>query len=181
MSDAMDGGELILFEGLIFTIRGQRVILDADLARIYGATTKAFNQAFRRNVSRFPADFVFQLSAKETDALGSLIRESAAGIRSRFVTGSHRNVRYKPYAFTEHGAVMASMILNNPEAVAMSVYVVRAFIAMRRTVMMHRELSSRIDELERKYDGKFKVVFDAIRELMKPGPLTQQKIGFRPD
>lgn len=144
-------------------------MIDADLARLYGVPTKALNQAVRRNVERFPADFVFRLSKPETngvvtncDHLGHLRFSSAL-----------------PYAFTEHGAIMAASVLNSPRAVAMSVYVVRAFVRLRELTATHRELVRRVDEIERRYDGPFRVVFDAIRRLMEPPePKPKRKIGF---
>lgn len=156
-------------ESLILLVRGQRVLLDADLARLYGAPTKALNQAVRRNIGRFPADFVFRLSKRE---------------KNEVVTNCDHlsHLRFSPtlpYAFTEHGAIMAASVLNSPRAVSMSVYVVRAFVRLRELLSSHRELVERVDELEARYDGQFKVVFDAIRRLMAPpDPGPKRKIGF---
>jgi hypothetical protein len=156
-------------ESLILVVRGQRVMIDADLARLYGVPTKALNQAVRRNISRFPSDFVFRLSKRE---------------KGEVVTNCDhlRAVRFSPtlpYAFTEHGAIMAANVLNSPRAVSMSVYVVRAFVRLREMVSSHRELAKRVDELEARYDAQFKVVFDAIRRLMAPPePGPKRKIGF---
>ena len=129
-------------ESLILTLRGQKVILDADLAELYGVPTKVFNQAVKRNEDRFPADFCFQLSDKEwtvlkshiaTSSLEAIQKEGVAPNWSQFVTSSkrHRGAAYRPTAFTEHGAIMAATVLNSPEAVTMSVFVVRAFMQMR--------------------------------------------------
>jgi hypothetical protein len=147
--------------GRIFQIRGYRVILDADLARLYGATTKQFNQAFKRNASRFPADFAFQLTAKEFTGLKSQIAASSpedfaeqprGHNWSQFVTGSksrHRGSSYRPWAFTEHGAVMAANILRSPRAIEMSVYVVRAFIKQREALAANATILRRLAEIDR--------------------------------
>jgi hypothetical protein len=153
----------------ILLIRGLKVMIDADLAQLYGVPTKALNQAMKRNQDRFPEDFAFQLSAME---------------KNEVVTNCDHLSRLKfsptlPYAFTEHGAIMAANVLNSPRAVEMSVHVVRAFVLLREMIASHKELAKRLDELEAKYDRQFKVVFDAIRELMKPpAPKPKRKIGF---
>jgi hypothetical protein len=161
-------------EGAILEIRGQRVVLARDLAVLYGVSTKALNQAVNRNLDRFPSDFVFQLTDDEWTAL-----------RSQFVTlkrGQH--VKYLPYAFTEHGAVMAATLLKTKRAAEVSVFVVRAFIRMRRMLADQRRFALRLNEIENKlaaHDQNFKVVFDAIRKLMekpKPEPAPPRKIGF---
>lgn len=125
----------------ILFFRGQRVLLDSDLAALYGVTTKRFNEQVRRNLARFPADFMFQLTAEEVTGLRSQIATSNVGRGGR---------RYAPYAFTEHGAIMAATILNSPLAVEMSVYVVRAFVQLRDMLASNKELARRLDELERK-------------------------------
>jgi len=161
-------------EGAILELRGQRVVLARDLAVLYGVSTKALNQAVNRNLDRFPKDFVFQLTNAEWTAL-----------RSQFVTlkrGQH--IKYLPYAFTEHGAVMAATLLKTRRAAEVSVFVVRAFIRMRRLLAGQRELALKLAELESKltvHDQNFKDVFDAIRKLMekpKPEPAPPRKIGF---
>ena len=159
-------------EPLIQTIRGQNVILDGDLARLYGVPTKRLNEQVRRNMLRFPADFMFQLTAEEATALRSQNATLKGG------RGQHR--KYLPFAFTEHGAIMAASILNSPTAVEISVFVVRAFVKMRELVLEHKELARKVDALERKYDAQFKVVFDAIRQLMAPPSVPKRpgKIGF---
>ncbi len=180
---------------IILTVRGQRVILDNDLAAIYGVTTKALNQAVKRNTERFPPDFLFRLTLQEVADLrsqsvtssgeGEWVRNSTAegleGNRSPSVTGSqkHRDPRFRPYAFTEHGALMAANVLRSPRAVKMSVFVVRAFVRLRRMVASNAELARRLDELEKKHDAQFKVVFDAIRALMTPPRARRRRIGFR--
>ncbi|MCX5885452.1 MAG: ORF6N domain-containing protein [Proteobacteria bacterium] len=156
-------------ERIIITVRGQRVILDNDLAAIYGVTTKALNQAVKRNMERFPDDFAFKLDPSD-------VKEN----RSQFVTGSqkHRDPRFRPYAFTEHGALMAANVLRSARAVEMSVFVVRAFVRLRQWLADHAELSRRLDEMEQKYDSQFKVVFEAIRQLMTPPEPKKKGIGF---
>jgi hypothetical protein len=169
-------------EEMIVTARGERVILDHHLARLYGVTTKALNQAVKRNPGRFPADFVFQLTIQEvTDLKPEFVSSSTVRNRSQFVTGSekHRNPRFLPYVFTEHGALMAANVLRSPRAVEMSLFVVRAFVRLRRSLTEHAELSRRLDELALRYDAQLKVVFDAIRQLMAPPQKTRRSIGFR--
>jgi len=176
-------------EQVILLIRGQKVILDADLAKLYGVTTKRFNEAFKRNRHRFPDDFAFQLSAVEFSNLRSQIATSKGQSIdfhenplnwSQFATSSsrHRGSIYRPWAFPEHGALMAANVLRSERAVQVSVFVVRAFVRLREMIASNKELSRRLDELEKKYDSQFNVVFDAIRELMAP-PEPPGRIGFR--
>jgi hypothetical protein len=176
-------------EGAILELRGERVMLDADLAALYGVSTKRMNEQVRRNAARFPEDFMFQLTADESAALRSQIATSntVAGPPSREVaprTGRGGR-RYLPYAFTEHGAVMAATVLNSQRAVEVSVFVVRAFVRMRRMLADQRQFALKLAEVESKlaaHDQSIKVVFDAIRQLMqKPKPYPEppkQKIGF---
>jgi hypothetical protein len=158
-------------EPCILLVRGQRVMLDADLAELYGTTTKVLNQAVKRNLERFPADFMFQLSVGEADDM-----------RSQFVTASKRNVRYLPHAFTEHGALMAASVLNTPLAIEVSVYVVRAFVKLRELLSTHKELAGKVAELERKvgsHDAAIQSLLAAIRRLMEPPPTPPRpRIGF---
>ena len=154
----------------IFFIRGQRVILDSELARLYGVTTKRLNEQVRRNIDRFPADFMFQLTEDEVEIL-----------RSQFATSSdsHGGRRYAPFVFTEHGAIMAATVLNTPRAVDMSVQVVRAFVKLREIMTTHKELARKLQDLEQKYDSKFGEVFAAIRELMADyTDRKRRRIGF---
>ena len=157
-------------EQLILVIRGHKVILDVDLAALYGVPTKRFNEQVKRNRERFPDDFMFQLTKKEAEIL-----------RSQIATSSWGGRRYLPYAFTEHGALMAANILNSPRAVQVSVQVVRAFIRLREMLASHKELARRLVEMEKKYDKQFKFVFDAIRELMEPPEPKKRPIGFLPN
>ncbi len=156
-------------ERKIHLIRGQKVMLDSDLAELYGVTTKRLNEQVRRNSDRFPEDFMFQLSP-----------EGFEDLRSHFATPSpqHGGRRYPPYTFTEHGALMAASVLNTPRAVEVSLYVVRTFVRLRDMILSHKELSRKLDELERKYDGQFRVVFNAIRQLMAIEEKPKRKIGF---
>ena len=153
----------------IFLIRGQKVMLDYDLAKLYGVKTKILNQAVKRNIKRFPRDFMFQLNLQE-------VRSS----RSQFVTLKRgENIKYLPYAFTEHGILMLSSVLNSERAVQVNIEIMRAFVRLREMIASNKELSRRLDELEKKYNSQFKVVFDAIRELMTPPPVPHRGIGFR--
>ncbi len=152
----------------IVTIRDQRVILDADLAFLYGVRTFRLNEQVKRNRERFPADFMFQLSADE-----------AAALRSQIAISKGRGGRrYLPHAFTEHGAIMAASVLSSPQAVYVSLFVVRAFVAMRAALISHRDLAAKIAELESRYDRQFKVVFDALHEIMRPPTKPGRRIGF---
>jgi hypothetical protein len=165
---------------MIHEIRGQRVMLDSDLGRVYGVTTKRLNEQFRRNRDRFPEDFAFRLTAEEAQTL-----------RSQNATGSqkHRDPRYRPYAFTEHGALQAANILNSERAVQMSVFVIRAFVKMRSALLGTRELAKKLRQLEKqltkRLDAHELAIFDVLQELMNilnpPPELTQPKpqIGFQ--
>ncbi len=180
-------------EYFIRVIRGQRIILDADLARIYRVSTKRLNQAVKRNADRFPPDFAFQLEPQEHEFMQSqivtAIPDRAPGMRSQFVTASKRNVRYRPWAFTEHGAIMAANTLNSPRAVQMSVFVVRAFVKMREVLAQNRQLAEKLAELERKLTSRLDVhenaivhILDEIKKLMEPLPAQaeteRRQIGF---
>jgi hypothetical protein len=151
----------------ILLLRGQKVMLDADLAVIYGVTTKRLNEQFKRNRDRFPADFAFQLTTEEFENL-----------RSQFATSSWGGRRYPPTAFTEHGAVMLASVLNSRTAIATSVEVVRAFIRLRELLATHKDLGRRLDELEAKYDQQFAVVFDAVRQLMSSPKPKPREMGY---
>jgi hypothetical protein len=166
VSDALS----IQIERRILLIRGQKVLIDADLAELYEVPTKRLNEQVRRNRERFPEDFVFQLSSEEFDRL-----------RSQFATSSHGGRRYLPFAFTEYGALMATNVLNNPRAIRMSVEVVRAFVRLRELLVSNAELSRKLDALESKYDEQFQVVFEAIRQLMSQEEAPKRRIGFKQD
>lgn len=169
---------------VIRTIRGQRVILDADLARIYGVTTKRLNEQVKRNADRFPPDFLFQLKVEELDSLRSQIATS----------NSRGGRRYLPFAFTEHGAIMAANVLNSPEAVRMSVFVVRAFVQMRDLLGGNKELAKQVAALEKKltarlddHEAAIVQVLRRLMDILDPPPLPpapekpKRRIGFNAD
>jgi hypothetical protein len=161
---------------LIITIRNQKVIVDRDLAEIYGVETRRLNEQVKRNPERFPEDFMFQLTKEEADFW--LRSRSQIAILKR-----GKNIKYLPYAFTEHGAIMAANVLNSPQAVRMSVFVVRAFVKLREMLSTHKELAHKLTELERKlqnHDESIRSLVVAIRQLMRPvEPETPKKrIGF---
>ena len=152
----------------ILFIRAEKVILDADLAALYGVSTKRLNEQVKRNRGRFPDDFMFQLTSDEK---ADVVANCDHLKKLKFSPNL-------PYAFTEHGTIMAANVLNSERAVQASVEVVRAFVRLRRMLASNAELSRRFDELESKYDRKFKVVFDAIRQLMSPPLPGRKQIGF---
>jgi hypothetical protein len=197
---------LVLVEQIepqILLVRGQRVILAADLAALYGVETKRLNEQVRRNAGRFPGDFMFQLSQAEfadLKAQDAISGDGRAAPRSQIATLEEpslrsqnatlkrgRHAKYLPYAFTEHGALMAASILNTPRAMEVSVYVIRAFVRLRELLSSHKELAAKLTELERKvasHDTAIQSLVAAIRQLLAPPPTTpQRKIGFhvRPD
>jgi hypothetical protein len=156
-------------ERRILSIRGQRVLLDADLAALYGVSTRVLNQAVKRNRDRFPEDFMFRLTAPE---------------KAEAITNCDhlRPLRFSPslpHAFTEHGAIMLASVLSTPVAVQASVQVVRAFVRLREILAANKDLARKLEELEKRYDAQFRVVFDAIRQLMAPPERPRRSIGFR--
>jgi hypothetical protein len=190
MTEKMEKYKVKAIEPLILTIRGQRVILDEDLARIYGVTTKVFNQAVKRNKRKFPTDFMFQLTVEEYEGLRSqIVTSSQTSNRSQFVTGFHGGRRYLPYTFTEHGAVMAANILRSERAIQMSVFVVRAFIKMRAMLVSQKGLARKLADLDKKLTERLDIheraIGDIIQQIMlllKPTPSepepSKKKIGF---
>ncbi len=168
----IEAGIVSRVEDAILSIRSHRVMLDADLAAVYGVTTKRLNEQVKRNQDRFPMDFMFQLTEDEAESLRSQIATSNPGRGGR---------RYLPFVFTEHGAVMAANVLNSKQAVRASIEVVRAFVRLRGIIASNRELAQKLAELEKKYDQQFAGVFRAIRSLMEPPPVPPKRsIGFRP-
>jgi hypothetical protein len=158
-------------ESKIYSIRGQRVMLSNDLADLYGIETKVLLQAVRRNLDRFPEDFQFSLTNQEFTIL-----------RSQTVTSSWGGTRYAPLAFTEQGVAMLSSVLRSPEAVAVNIQIMRTFVKLRSILAEHEDLKRQLAALERKYDGHFKIIFDAIKELMTPPePPKKKRIGFIQD
>jgi len=156
-------------ERAILSIRGEKVMLDSDLAELYGVETKRLNEQVRRNLHRFPRDFMFQLTAEEAESLRSQFATSNEGRGGR---------RYLPYAFSEHGALMLANVLNSERAAQTSVMVVRAFVRLRQMLASNAELARKLEAMEKKYDRQFKVVFDAIRQLMSPPEPKRREIGF---
>ena len=157
----------------IFPVRGLRVMLDEDLARIYGVSTKRLNEQVRRNRQRFPAGFLIELTPAEAELM-----------RSLFVTASRRNIRHLPLAFTEHGAIMLASVLNTAVAVEASVRVVRAFVKLRELLSSQAQLQKKMDELELRvgtHDGHIGELFDAIRQLITPASRPRRNIGFKPN
>lgn len=162
-----------IIEKKIFVIRGQKVMLDRDLADLYGVETRVLNQAVRRNTSRFPGDFMFWLTEKEMENWISQIvisNKQKMGIRKR------------PYAFTEQGVAMLSSVLNSERAVQVNIHIMRVFIGLRKAAFTYAVLRRKIEEMEQKYDKQFKIVFDALKKLLTPAPVKTKEIrGFRPD
>lgn len=159
-------------EEKILLNRGLKVMLDHDLAELYGVSTKILNQAVKRNIERFPEDFMFQLNQQEFEGI----------LRSQIVTSNSRGGRrYLPYAFTEHGALMLASVLHSSTAVAMSIHVTRAFVRLRQLLASHADLARKLEELEKKYDGQFKAIFDVIRSLMDPPIRKRKPMEFKLD
>ena len=160
-------------ESRILLIRRHKVMLDADLAALYKVDVKVLNQAVKRNIERFPEDFMFRLTAEEA----ALLRSQTVTLKPR--RGRHR--KYLPYAFTEQGVAMLSSVLRSRRAVRVNIEVMRAFVRLRRMLASHAELARKLAEVEKKYDAQFKVVFDAMRELMTPPDSREKRpIGFAP-
>jgi hypothetical protein len=163
----------------ILILRGHKVILDEDLAALYAVETKALNRAVKRNLDRFPEDFMFQLTAEEFANLR--LHSGTSSLRSQIDTSKWGGRRYPPYAFTEQGVAMLSSVLRSRRAVLVNIEIMRAFVRLRQMLASHAELARKLAALEKKYDAQFKVVFDAIRELMAPPePSKKRPIGFTP-
>ena len=159
-----------VIEKKILLINGQKCMLDSDLAALYGVTTKRLNEQVRRNLKRFPADFLYQLSQEEYESL-----------RSHFATlknsrGKHR--KYMPYVFTEQGIAMLSSVLNSDRAIEVNIQIMRAFVKLREMMSSHKDLTRKLAELEKKYDGQFQIVFEAIQQLIEVEEKPKRKIGF---
>lgn len=153
----------------IFFVRGTRVMLDADLARLYGVATKNLNKAVKRNASRFPSDFMFQLSSKDLQFLRFQTGTSNGGSGGR---------RYAPYAFTEQGIAMLSSVLHSSRAVQVNVAIMRTFVRLREMLRTHEQLRRKIDAMEKRYDARFQTVFDAIRQMLETPIPSKKPIGF---
>lgn len=158
-------------EQKILIMRGHKVMLDSDLAALYGVETKKLIQAVKRNPDRFPTDFMFTLENQEVASLRSQIVTIKTG------RGEHR--KYAPYVFTEQGVAMLSSILHSPRAIQVNIEIMRAFVKLRQLLMSHKDLTEKLDKMEKNYDHKFRAVFEALRQLMAPPPVTpRKKIGF---
>jgi hypothetical protein len=165
-------------ETLIILIRGHKVMLDADLAELYGVETRALIQAVKRNLSHFPADFMFQLTKEEFKSLTSQIVISNSQSKSAILSSGRGGRRHLPYAFTEQGVAMLSSVLKSKQAVKVNIEIMRAFVRLRQILASNARLARKLEALEKKYDAQFKVVFDAIRQLMAPPEPSKRKIGF---
>ena len=159
-----------VIERKIYFIRGHKVMLDSDLAELYSVPTKRLNEQVRRNKKRFPPDFMLELSSEEAESL-----------RSQFATSKRGGRRYLPHAFTEQGVAMLSTVLNSERAIEVNIQIMRTFVKLREMIASHKDLAGRLDELEKKYDKQFSIVFEAIRQLMIPPEPKQKKIGFLRD
>ena len=157
-----------IIEKRIFMVRNHRVMIDRDLAEMYEVETKMLNRAVKRNIERFPKDFMFQLTEKEL-----------SNLRFHFGTSKRGGRRYLPYVFTEQGVAMLSSVLRSKRAIQVNIAIMRAFVKLRQFAISHAELAKKIKALEKKYDAQFRVVFEAIRQLMTPPDKPKRKIGFR--
>jgi len=169
----------------VFFVRGEKVMFDADLAKLYGVTTKALNQAMGRNASRFPEDFAFRISRKEFETMRSQIVTTPSNrpiMWSQIVTTSqkYRRADSLPIAFTEQGVAMLSSVLRSARAVAVNIAIMRTFVQLRRLMDTNRDLARKIEALEKKYDEHFAEVFAAIKELVAPPAPPREQIGFHP-
>jgi len=177
------------FERVILTLRGHRVILDSELAVLYGVETRALIQAVKRNTDRFPEDFMFQLTLQEAERSRSQIvilnaealeNEGVSRVAER-KAGRGANIKYLPYAFTEQGVAMLSSVLRSQRAIQVNIEIMRAFVRLRQMLQANVDLAKKLTALEKKYDAQFRIVFDAIRELMAPPTRPKRRIGFRKD
>jgi hypothetical protein len=176
-----------LVESAIVVVRGSKVLLDESLAALYGVSVKALNQAVRRNIERFPADFAFRLTLAEVQRSRSqfvTLNAEHPEITQQTPTRTERpkrgeNLKYLPYAFTEQGVAMLSSVLRSPRAIQANIEIMRAFVRLRQILLGHEALARKVAALEQKYDGQFRMVFDAIRELMEPIVDPKEAIGFR--
>ncbi|MDI6745021.1 MAG: ORF6N domain-containing protein [Thermodesulfovibrionales bacterium] len=168
----MKGRDLLpqeIVESKILLLRGKKVMLDKDLAMLYGVTTGNLNKAVTRNIERFPDDFMFQLSKEEC----------AQSLRFQFgILKRGQHLKYLPYAFTENGVAMLSSVLNSKRAVQVNIQIMRTFTKLREMLATHKDLARKIEEMEKKYDHQFKVVFEAIKQLLEPPAKSKRKVGF---
>ncbi len=168
-----------VIERQIFLIRGQKVMLDANLAELYGVTVGRLNEAVKRNMDRFPEDFMFQLTKEEFDNLKFQFATPSLKSQIAISSSGWGGRRHPPYAFTEHGVAMLSSVLRSNRAVQVNIAIMRAFVRLREMLATHKDLARKLEQMENKYDAQFKVVFDAIRKLMEPRPETRRRgVGF---
>ncbi|MBT4087817.1 MAG: ORF6N domain-containing protein [Deltaproteobacteria bacterium] len=156
----------------IYVIRGKRVMLDRDLAELYRVETKRLKESVKRNIERFPEDFMFQLTKQDLE----ILRSQIATLKRQ---GRGQHSKYPPYAFSEHGILMLSSVLRSDRAIQVNINIMRAFTQVRDMITNHKDLVQRIDEMEQKYDDNFRIVFDAIRQLVNPPEGKKSKIGFK--
>ncbi len=178
----MDSQAIVPIERIekqIYLFRGKKVMIDSDLAELYGVETKALNRAVKRNIDRFPRDFMFQLGKEEAETL-LRFQIGTSNLKSQTVTSKdgRGGRRYLPYTFTEQGVAMLSSVLRSERAIQVNIQIMRTFAKLRQMIISHKELARKLEKLERKYDAKFRLVFDAIRELMAPPAEPTRKIGF---
>lgn len=169
--------ELLNIQQMIHEIRGQQVLLDFDLAKLYGTQTKRLKEAVRRNIERFPKDFMFELTQEEY----AVLRTQIASLKS---SGRGRHSKYPPFAFNEQGVAMLSSILNTPKAIEVNIQIIRAFVFLRKYALSHKELTTQLKELEKKYDRQFKDVFDALnyllnKDIKEKEQHDRKRIGFK--
>jgi len=157
-----------IIENKIYILRGKKVILDSDLSSLYGVETKVLKRAVKRNIERFPDDFMFELNKEEMEIL-----------RCQFGTSSYGGRRYLSYAFTEQGVAMLSSVLNSKKAIRVNIQIIRTFYKLREMVVSNKELNKRIDDLERKYDKRFRVIFENIKLMIQEDAKPKAEIGFR--
>ncbi|MBF0483297.1 MAG: ORF6N domain-containing protein [Candidatus Omnitrophica bacterium] len=175
--------EIDVIENMIYVIRGQKVMLDSDLAMLYGVETKRLKEQVKRNIKRFPIDFMFELSFEEAANLRSQIATSRLGLvnlRSQNVTSNleHGGSRYFPYVFTEQGVAMLSSVLKSDRAIQVNISIMRTFTKLRQMMYTHKELREKIESMEKKYDKQFHVVFAALKRLFGHPEKPKNKIGF---
>ena len=156
-----------VIENKIFLLRGKKVMFDKDLATLYGVETKALNQAVKRNIDRFPSDFMFLLTPQEV-----------AILKSQFVTSNRGGLRYQPCAFTEHGILMLSSVLNSKRAIQVNIQIMRTFTQIRKMLVSHKDLREKLENMEKKYDKQFRVVFETLKLLLKEDEEPKKRIGF---
>ncbi|MFC1497231.1 ORF6N domain-containing protein [Verrucomicrobiota bacterium] len=161
-----------VIDSLIYEIRDHKVMLDADLAELYGVETKNLNKAVKRNIARFPDDFMFQLSTQEAENLRCQFGTSSAD------SSAHGGRRYSPYVFTEQGVAMLSSVINSPQAIQVNIEIMRAFVRIKKMLVSHTGLARKVDAMEKKYDKQFKGVFDALRRLIGSSSGPKQIKGF---